>query len=277
LSHVGICCGITHGALTPVDVVKTRIQLDSKSYNQGMIGGFKQIIAREGFNGLLTGFGPTAVGYFIQGWFKFGGVEYFKVTTSQYLGTKKAWEYRFSIYLASAAAAEFIADLFLCPLEATRIRLVSKPSYASGLISAFPKIIKEEGTTAEKIYFTLGKNPDQMTSNQNFLISVFSGIFAGIAADYNYKKISAIVSHPADTLLSLINKSSTAGGSGSTTTRLLNLAKEVGFKKLCLTGLGARCVMVGALTASQFGIFDLAITTLGTEKYHFIDPNKKDH
>jgi hypothetical protein len=25
----GICCSITHGALTPVDVVKTRIQIDS--------------------------------------------------------------------------------------------------------------------------------------------------------------------------------------------------------------------------------------------------------
>lgn len=32
----------------------------------------------------------------------------------------------------SSAAAEFIADIFLCPLEATRIRLVSNPSYASG-------------------------------------------------------------------------------------------------------------------------------------------------
>lgn len=32
----------------------------------------------------------------------------------------------------SSAAAEFIADIFLCPLEATRIRLVSNPTYASG-------------------------------------------------------------------------------------------------------------------------------------------------
>lgn len=35
--------------------------------------------------------------------------------------------------------------MFLCPLEATRIRLVSDPTYASGLLSAFPKIIKNEG------------------------------------------------------------------------------------------------------------------------------------
>jgi hypothetical protein len=63
----GICCSITHGALTPVDVVKTRIQLDSVKYNKGMVTGFKQIAAEEGTGALLTGLGPTAVGYFIQG------------------------------------------------------------------------------------------------------------------------------------------------------------------------------------------------------------------
>lgn len=30
----GICCGVTHGALTPVDVVKTRIQLEPKVFNK---------------------------------------------------------------------------------------------------------------------------------------------------------------------------------------------------------------------------------------------------
>ena len=62
----GICCSITHGALTPVDVVKTRIQLDPVKYNQGFIGGFKQVISGEGAGALLTGLGPTAQGYFIQ-------------------------------------------------------------------------------------------------------------------------------------------------------------------------------------------------------------------
>lgn len=44
-------------------------------YNRGMIGGFKQIIKAEGAGALATGLGPTIIGYFIQGWFKFGGVE----------------------------------------------------------------------------------------------------------------------------------------------------------------------------------------------------------
>lgn len=63
----GICASITHGALCPVDVVKTRIQLDPVKFNRGLIGGFSQVIAEEGAGGLLTGLGPTVVGYFIQG------------------------------------------------------------------------------------------------------------------------------------------------------------------------------------------------------------------
>ena len=116
----GICCSITHGALCPVDVVKTRIQLEPTVYNKGMVDGFRKVITNEGVGALATGLGPTAVGYFIQGWFKFGGVEFFKVNTAQYLGEEKAWNYRIPIYLGAAACAEFIADIFLCPLEATR-------------------------------------------------------------------------------------------------------------------------------------------------------------
>ena len=63
----GLCCGITHGALTPVDVVKTRMQLSPEIYNKGMVDGFKKVIAQEGSGALLTGLAPTCVGYFIQG------------------------------------------------------------------------------------------------------------------------------------------------------------------------------------------------------------------
>ena len=79
-----MCCSITHGAACPIDVVKTRIQLDPVTYNQGLIGGFRQVIAAEGAGALATGLVPTAGGYFVQGWFKFGGFEFFKVGTQPY-------------------------------------------------------------------------------------------------------------------------------------------------------------------------------------------------
>jgi len=293
----GICCGVTHGALCPVDVVKTRIQLDPAKYNQGMVGGFRQVIAAEGVGALATGLGPTAVGYFIQGWFKFGGVEFFKINIAQSLGERKAWENRTPIYLGAAAMAEFIADIFLCPLEATRIRLVSNPQFASGLFDAFPKIIKQDGVVkgfysgfgpilfkqvpytmakfsvqgwaAEQIFKVTGQNVETASSNTKLGVSLASGVIAGVVA--------AVISHPADTLLSMVNKSETAGGTGSIGSRLVNLAKQVGFKKLCFTGLGARCVMIGTLTAGQFGLFDIVMNLTGAEKFHFHDPDEKHH
>lgn len=113
-----------------------------------MIGGFRQVIAREGAGALWTGFGPTAAGYFLQGAFKFGGYELFKQQFINYVGYEAASNNRTAIYLASAATAEFFADIALCPLEATRIRLVSEPTFANGLISGFGKIYSQEGIAA---------------------------------------------------------------------------------------------------------------------------------
>merc|ERR1719198_2879539 len=86
----GVCCSITHGAACPIDVVKTRIQLDPITYNRGLIGGFSQVIEMDGASALLTGLGPTAGGYFVQGWFKFGGFEFFKVNFAKSYGDQGA-------------------------------------------------------------------------------------------------------------------------------------------------------------------------------------------
>ncbi len=102
-------------------------------------------VCAEGAGALLTGFGPTAAGYFLQGAFKFGGYEFWKKTAIDFIGAEKASENRTAIYLGSSAIAEFFADVALCPLEATRIRLVSQPTFATGLLSGFSKILKEEG------------------------------------------------------------------------------------------------------------------------------------
>lgn len=287
----GICCSITHGALTPVDVVKTRVQLDPVKYNSGLIGGFRMIIKEEGAMALTTGLGATAMGYFVQGWFKFGGVEFFKINIAEALGERKAWDNKTSIYLVAAAGAEFIADIFLCPLEAVRIRAVSDPTWSTGLADGFSKMAKTEGltgfyagllpilakqipytcakfvvqgTVADATYLSMGKTPAECSSTSNLLISLGSGVIAGVA--------SAIISHPADTLLSKVNKKG-AGGTGSMMTRLGNIAREIGFFKLCTVGLMPRCVMIGTLTAGQFGIFDTVMGALGAEKFHFHNPD----
>jgi solute carrier family 25 phosphate transporter 3 len=110
-----------------------------------LIGGFRKVIQTEGAGALLTGAGPTFAGYFLQGAFKFGGYEFFKAQSIKLLGYETASNNRTAVYLGSSALAEFFADIALCPLEATRIRLVSDPTYANGLVSGFGKMLKQEG------------------------------------------------------------------------------------------------------------------------------------
>lgn len=106
------------------------------------------MIGSEGAGAVWTGFGPTAAGYFLQGAFKFGGYEFFKQQFINQLGYETASRNRTAVYLASSAAAEFFADIALCPLEATRIRLVSEPTFANGLVGGFGKILRTEGVGA---------------------------------------------------------------------------------------------------------------------------------
>lgn len=267
-----VCCSVTHGALTPVDVVKTRMQLEPSVYKNGMIGSFKQVVKNEGAGALLTGFGPTASGYFIQGAFKFGGYEFWKKTIIDAVGVEAATNNRTAVYLGSSAIAEFFADIALCPLEATRIRLVSQPDFATGLVSGFTRILKEEGVVrgfysgfapilfkqvpytmakfvvyeraSEAILGSLSTPKENLSSGTMTSVNLGAGLIAGIAA--------AIISQPADTLLSKINKQK--GAEGSIVSRLATLAKELGPRGLFL-GLGARIVMVGALTSGQFAIY----------------------
>ncbi|CAI7659339.1 unnamed protein product [Penicillium discolor] len=265
-----MCCAITHGAATPLDVVKTRIQLDPVTYNRGMLGGFRQVVQNEGAGALLTGFGPTAAGYFLQGAFKFGGYEFFKQQSINAVGYETAKNNRTAVYLASAGAAEFIADIALCPLEATRIRLVSQPTFASGLLPAMTRILKEEGIGAfysgfgpilfKQVPYTMAKfvvfekvseavlskvNKETLSDGAKTGINLGSGLIAGLAA--------AIISQPADTMLSKINKTPGAPGEG-TVTRLIKIAKELGIRG-SYGGIGARLFMVGSITAGQFAIY----------------------
>jgi solute carrier family 25 phosphate transporter 3 len=132
--------------VTPIDVVKTRIQVDPALKGKGMLTAGRSIVAAEGPAALLTGFGPTAVGYLVQGGLKFVGYEFFKAKLINATGSYDvAVQNRTAIYLGSAAIAEFFADVALCPLEATRIRLVSERGFATGLVSGFMRIAREDG------------------------------------------------------------------------------------------------------------------------------------
>ncbi|KAK3939960.1 mitochondrial phosphate carrier protein [Diplogelasinospora grovesii] len=266
---------LTHGAATPIDVIKTRIQVDDAMKGLNMLKAGRSIIASEGPRALLTGFGPTAVGYLVQGGGKFAGYEFFKKKFIELSGgPEKATNNRTAIYLGASATAEFFADIALCPLEATRIRLVSQRGFASGLVPGFRRLAREEGfrgfysgfvpllfkqvpyavgqfsvheAAVEMIYRAMGpERKARMTHLESTGVELTSGVVAGVAA--------AVLSHPADTLLSAMNKGAGDPKQGATS-KLFSLAREFGPKRLLLTGLGPRVLMTCGLVAGQFVIY----------------------
>jgi hypothetical protein len=91
----------------------------------------------------------------------------------------------------------------------------------------------------EKVAETVWRNFDKSTASPALAttVNLGSGLIAGFAA--------AIVSQPADTMLSKINKTKGLPGE-STTSRLIKIAKELGFAG-SYAGIGARLFMVGTL------------------------------
>jgi len=261
-----LSCGLTHTAITPLDLVKCRIQVDPAKY-KSLIHGLKLTVKEDGVKGIAKGWAPTLIGYSMQGMFKFGFYEVFKILYSSLLGEENAYLYRTYVYLAGSASAEFFADIALSPMESVKVKIQTQPGYANTLREAVPKMIKEEGygvfyktlvplwarqipytmmkfasfeKTVELLYqYVVPKPRDQTTKGEQLVVTFAAGYIAGV--------FCAVVSHPADTLVSKMNKEkgATAG----------DIVKQIGFKGLW-GGLGARIIMVGTLTALQWFIYD---------------------
>jgi len=105
-------CGLTHTIVTPLDLVKCNMQANPKEFT-GTFQGFSKIRQAAGIRGLFTGWGPTAAGYSVQGFFKFGLYEYFKFKYAHMFDEETAHKYRDLIYLSASASAEFFADIGL--------------------------------------------------------------------------------------------------------------------------------------------------------------------
>lgn len=268
-----LSCGLTHTAVVPLDLVKCRIQVDSAKYKN--IGtGFKVTMAEEGARGLVKGWAPTFIGYSIQGLGKFGFYEVFKTLYGNMLGEENSYLWRTSLYLAASASAEFFADIGLAPLEAVKVKIQTTPGFASTLREGFPKLMREEGVrgfykglvplwgrqipytmmkfacferTVELLYQHVVPKPrDQCTKGEQLVVTFAAGYIAGV--------FCAVVSHPADTIVSKLNnqKGATIG----------DIYKQIGFSGLW-KGLTTRIIMVGTLTALQWFIYDSVKVVLG--------------
>jgi len=274
-----LACGITHAGITPLDVTKCNMQVDPGKY-KGLITGLKTLSVEEGSRGLWKGFGPTFVGYSFQGMFKYGLYEVFKDTYMNLVGEEASAKYKGLIWLAGSASAEFFADIVLCPLEMTKVKIQTSPSgtFPIGFGSALAQMSATKIETrypfgslvplwSRQIPYTMAKFFFFEGIVQQFYTHIFTapketyskGTQLGItfASGYLAGIICAVVSHPADSLVSQMGKASNKGKG------LGQIASEVGWGNLATKGLGARVVMIGTLTGFQWWIYDTFKATMG--------------
>ncbi|CAH1423109.1 unnamed protein product [Lactuca virosa] len=260
-------CGLTHMAVTPLDLIKCNMQINPAKF-KSISSGFGTLLKEQGIKGFFTGWVPTLLGYSVQGACKFGFYEFFKKAYSDISGPENAAKYKTLIYLAGSASAELIADIALCPFEAVKVRVQTNPGFAKGFSDGFPKFINAEGTAGlykglvplwgRQIPYTMMKfasfetivemiykhaipiPKDQCSKSLQLGVSFVGGYVAGV--------FCAIISHPADNLVSFLNNSQ-----GAT---VGNAVKEIGLFGLFTRGLPLRILMIGTLTGAQWGIYD---------------------
>ncbi|CAM9366497.1 unnamed protein product [Discosporangium mesarthrocarpum] len=266
-------CTATHAAVIPLDVVKTRLQTQPGRY-RGLTEGVVTIAREEGLPMLLQGLGPTLGGYLWYGVTVYPGYELFKRLYMSMVGPIMASTFRVPLVLAAGATATVVACFGVCPAEAVRIRQVADPS-VGGFGSALRQIVRESGWGkmyesfppilfrqvsfgmvkflvfdyfSDFVYSVLPILAEQ-TSTQ-LSVSLLSGLVAGVAA--------AIVSQPADTVLSTMNRDS---GRKSIAETWRDIVSERGIGGLFL-GLQSRIVWSGAIISGQFLLYDVCKSAL---------------
>jgi len=274
-----LSCGVTHTVICPLDVVKCNMQTNPAKY-KGLVSGLKTLVAEEGSMAVWKGWLPTAIGYSMQGFCKFGFYEIFKDLYSNFAGKDNYYAYRDLIYLSASASAEFIADVALCPMEMIKVKVQTSPhgTFPTDFKSALAVMNSNRAETrfpfgsvvplwSRQIPYTMAKfyffektvemfytrfftAPKETYSKGTQLSITFaSGYLAGV--------ICAVVSHPADSMVSQLGKQANKGKS------IGQIFNEIGFAKLATAGLGTRIIMIGTLTGLQWWIYDTFKTVFG--------------
>ncbi|KAJ1731363.1 Cu/Pi carrier [Coemansia sp. BCRC 34490] len=259
-----LACGNTHFMMTPIDMLKCRLQVNNKAY-RGIVDGLYRVGREQGVRGLFVGGLPTYIGYSLQGMGKYGFYELFKYKYGEMAGAENARRYKTSLYLAASATAEFLADIMLCPFEAIKVQRQTAATETtitgfSGLYRGIvPLWFRQIPYTmvkfasfeniVEGIYtHALSKPKEQYSKGAQLGVTFAAGYMAGI--------LCAIVSHPADTVVSKLNNMSKAAAGGASNMALIGrIITELGPVRIW-TGLGPRIFMIGTLTAAQWLIYD---------------------
>jgi len=283
-----LSCGLTHCGVTPIDMVKCNKQNNPAVFNKGMIGNMMILNSLKGPRGLVRGWCPTLVGYCWQGLGKFGLNDVFKYRYSQILGADFKKDHPKIFYALASGSAEFFADILLCPWETVKLKVQTVnlqewldgkgKGYANGLMDGMPRLLKEEGVAgcfsilkplwARQIPYTIIK----FVAFEDFIRRIYAftesqwgmvksdfsktqQLACTFAAGYGAGIFCGAVSHPADTMASLVSK--------SPGTPLGELYAANGAFSGLWKGFGARVFMIGTLTGLQWFIYDSTKVAFG--------------
>ncbi|EDL46770.1 mitochondrial carrier protein, putative [Plasmodium vivax] len=277
-----LSCGLTHTVITPLDVTKCRIQSYPQIY-KNLFQSVNKIIKEEKVRSLSLGWSPTLIGYSLQGLCKFGFYEIFKDVYSNYLGEEYSYKYKGVTWLLASASAEFVADIFLCPFEMIKVKMQTSkantfPTKLSESVffmlankketkfpfgSVAPLWCRQIPYTMAKFYFfekIVQLMYDQVFTNPKDSYSKSTQLGITFASGYLSGIICALVSHPADNMISQLGKVENKGK------KLSVITKEMGMVNLFTKGICTRVLMIGTLTGLQWWIYDTfkAVMGLGT-------------
>lgn len=144
-------------------------QVDPMKY-KGLTSGLATLIREEGQTGIWKGFGPTFVGYSLQGMFKFGLYELFKDQYMNLAGEELTNKYKPAIWLAGSASAEVFADIALCPLEMTKVKIQTSPT--GTFPTAFGAALAEMSRTKVETRYPFGSLVPLWSRQVSFVLLV---------------------------------------------------------------------------------------------------------
>lgn len=269
-----ICCSGVHLALTPIDVVKTKVQTNPEKY-PGVIQGFKQVMKEGGVSSFFTGWAPTFVGFFLWGGLSYALTEYLRRVATSLAGAD-AGSLEVPIILTASALAAFVGSFVICPFEAVRIRSVAQPGYGKTIIDVLNRMVKEEGIETlfkavpafwlKEVPFAMGKFTvfDVSTAwmydsfpaarediQLSLIVSLVGGTLGGMVA--------AVLSNPADTTISELKKAKSDMTPQQAAAIILDRDGSAGLFR----GLPLRVVFYSLVVSLQFLVYDAVRLALG--------------
>lgn len=271
----GASAAFSHGITVPIDVVKTKSQTDDALAGLSPLDAALRIVEDEGAGALSKGLQPTVLGYGFEGAMKFGVYESLKpLFLVQFAGQSN------EAYLAAAVCAGALASIILCPLEETRIRLVTDSSFANGLTDGLPKLLRENGIASpfrkglapmlsKQVPYTIGKQVsfDLFASVLYSFLSGLSFVPRGqiaieveVGAAFLASIVACLLSQPGDVVLTQTYKNDSSDEGFLST--ISSLYGDGGVGRF-FRGLSARFLHVGCIITFQLVIYDQLKQALG--------------